>query len=93
VVPALPLLVADIVDGTYVLTGDAQQSDGWFDLGRFAVITGANAGLLAVQILAIGDPGLAKALEAYRAELHGQVRVKDERLQALGAQAYLEQMG
>jgi len=58
-----------------------------------AIGNGANAGLLAVQILAIGDPGLAKALEAYRAELHGQVRAKDERLQALGAQAYLEQMG
>ena len=58
-----------------------------------AIGNGANAGLLAVQILAIGDPGLATALEAYRAELHGQVRAKDERLQDLGAQAYLEQMG
>ena len=58
-----------------------------------AIGNGANAGLLAVQILAIGDSGLAKALEAYRAELHGQVRAKDERLQDLGAQAYLEQMG
>lgn len=58
-----------------------------------AIGNGANAGLLAVQILAIGDSGLAKALEAYRAELHGQVRAKDQRLQDLGAQAYLEQMG
>ena len=58
-----------------------------------AIGNGANAGLLAVQILALGNPGLATALEAYRAELHGQVRAKDERLQALGAQAYLEQMG
>ena len=58
-----------------------------------AIGNGANAGLLAVQILAIGDPALATALEAYRAELHGQVRAKDERLQGLGAQAYLEQMG
>jgi 5-(carboxyamino)imidazole ribonucleotide mutase len=58
-----------------------------------AIGNGANAGLLAVQILAIADPGLAKALAAYRSELHGQVRAKDERLQVLGAQAYLEQMG
>jgi 5-(carboxyamino)imidazole ribonucleotide mutase len=58
-----------------------------------AIGNGANAGLLAVQILAIGDHALATALEAYRAELHGQVRAKDERLQRLGAQAYLEQMG
>jgi 5-(carboxyamino)imidazole ribonucleotide mutase len=58
-----------------------------------AIGNGANAGLLAVQILALGNPGLATALEAYRTELHGQVRAKDERLQALGAQAYLQQMG
>jgi 5-(carboxyamino)imidazole ribonucleotide mutase len=58
-----------------------------------AIGNGANAGLLAVQILAIGDPALAQALVAYRGELHGQVRAKDERLQALGPQVYLEQMG
>jgi len=58
-----------------------------------AIGNGANAGLLAVQILAIGDPGLAAALATYRTELHGQVRAKDDRLQALGAQAYFEQMG
>ncbi len=46
VVADVALVVVDIVDGTYVLNGDAPQSDGWFDLGRFAVTTGASAGLL-----------------------------------------------
>ena len=58
-----------------------------------AIGNGANAGLLAAQILAIADPALAEALAAYRAELHGQVRAKDGRLQELGSAAYLAQMG
>jgi 5-(carboxyamino)imidazole ribonucleotide mutase len=58
-----------------------------------AIGNGTNAGLLAVQILAIADSALAEALVAYRAELHGQVRAKDERLQELGSAPYLAQMG
>ncbi|QVL54296.1 MAG: 5-(carboxyamino)imidazole ribonucleotide mutase [Cyanobium sp. M30B3] len=62
-----------------------------------AIGNGANAGLLAVQILAAADGALdgalAEALAVYRAELHGQVRAKDDRLQELGSTAYLAQMG
>ncbi|MFN6345585.1 MAG: 5-(carboxyamino)imidazole ribonucleotide mutase [Cyanobium sp.] len=62
-----------------------------------AIGNGANAGLLAVQILAAADGALAgslqEALAAYRAELHAQVRAKDGRLQELGSAAYLAQMG
>lgn len=57
-----------------------------------AIGNGTNAGLLAVQILAIGDPVLREALAAYRAELHGQVRAKDARLQELGSADYLAGM-
>ena len=57
-----------------------------------AIGNGANAGLLAAQILAIADPALTEALAAYRAELHGQVRAKDQRLQQLGSAAYLAAM-
>jgi 5-(carboxyamino)imidazole ribonucleotide mutase len=58
-----------------------------------AIGNGANAGLLAVQILASADAALAEALASYRAELHAQVRAKDGRLQELGSAAYLAQMG
>ncbi|NDC15168.1 MAG: 5-(carboxyamino)imidazole ribonucleotide mutase [Synechococcaceae bacterium WB9_2_170] len=58
-----------------------------------AIGNGTNAGLLAVQILATANPALAAALVAYRSELHGQVRAKDQRLQEIGSQPYLEQMG
>jgi 5-(carboxyamino)imidazole ribonucleotide mutase len=57
-----------------------------------AIGGGLNAGLLAVQILATADPALAEALAAYRAELHGQVRAKDQRLVELGSATYLGQM-
>lgn len=58
-----------------------------------AIGGGLNAGLLAASILAIADPVLAEALEAYRRGLHDQVVAKDARLQALGSAAYLEAMG
>ena len=58
-----------------------------------AIGNGTNAGLLAVQILATANSALAAALVAYRSELHGQVRAKDQRLQEIGSQPYLEQMG
>ncbi len=57
-----------------------------------AIGNGANAGLLAVQILAAADAALADRLDAYRRELHDQVAAKDARLVALGSAAYLAQM-
>ncbi|MEY2644824.1 MAG: 5-(carboxyamino)imidazole ribonucleotide mutase [Cyanobacteriota bacterium] len=57
-----------------------------------AIGNGANAGLLAAQILAIADPTLAERVAAYRRELHEQVTTKDARLLELGSAAYLAQM-
>ena len=58
-----------------------------------AIGNGTNAALLALRILAIADPVLADALAAYAADLHDQVRAKDQRLQELGSAVYLEGMG
>jgi 5-(carboxyamino)imidazole ribonucleotide mutase len=58
-----------------------------------AIGNGTNAALLALRILAIADPALADALAAYAADLHDQVRAKDQRLQELGSAVYLEGMG
>jgi len=57
-----------------------------------AIGNGVNAGLLAVQILATADAGLAEQLLAYRRDLQAQVVAKDARLQELGSAAYLEAM-
>jgi 5-(carboxyamino)imidazole ribonucleotide mutase len=58
-----------------------------------AIGNGTNAGLLAVQILALADPALAERLAVYRRGLHEQVLAKDRRLQELGSHAYLAGMG
>jgi 5-(carboxyamino)imidazole ribonucleotide mutase len=57
-----------------------------------AIGNGANAGLLAAQILATADAALAERVAAYRQELHDQVVAKDARLLELGSKAYLNQM-
>ncbi|MBM5791408.1 MAG: 5-(carboxyamino)imidazole ribonucleotide mutase [Cyanobacteria bacterium M_surface_10_m1_298] len=57
-----------------------------------AIGNGANAGLLAAQILATADAALAERVAAYRQSLHDQVTAKDARLLELGSAAYLAQM-
>ena len=57
-----------------------------------AIGNGANAGLLAAQILATADGALAERGAAYRQSLHDQVTAKDARLLELGSAAYLAQM-
>ncbi|MDA0727319.1 MAG: 5-(carboxyamino)imidazole ribonucleotide mutase [Cyanobacteria bacterium] len=54
-----------------------------------AIGNGANAGLLAAQILATA---LSARLAEYRQSLHDQVVAKDARLLELGSAAYLAQM-
>ena len=49
-----------------------------------AIGNGANAGLLAAQILATADSGLAGRVQVYRQGLHDQVVAKDQRLLELG---------
>jgi 5-(carboxyamino)imidazole ribonucleotide mutase len=57
-----------------------------------AIGNGANAGLLAAQILATADGALSARLAEYRQSLHDQVVAKDARLLELGSAAYLAQM-
>jgi 5-(carboxyamino)imidazole ribonucleotide mutase len=76
------------VDSLYSIV----QMPAGIPVATVAIGNGTNAGLLAVQILGIADAALAEALAIYRAELHGNVRAKDERLMVLGGEAYLEGM-
>lgn len=50
-----------------------------------------NAGLLAVQILAIQDPQLQARVLAYRDQMREQVQSKENQLQSIGYQQYLQQ--
>ncbi|WP_298614469.1 5-(carboxyamino)imidazole ribonucleotide mutase [uncultured Thermosynechococcus sp.] len=56
-----------------------------------AIGNAQNAGLLAVQLLASHDLGLLEQVIAYRQELAATVAAKNEKLQTLGARAYLQQ--
>ena len=57
-----------------------------------AIGNAQNAGLLAVQILATGDPALQNKVEQYRQSLSQMVLDKQERLDILGYREYLKQM-
>ena len=50
----------------------------------------ANAGLLAMRILATSDAALAAKLEAYRDEMRAGVERKQARLEEIGIDAYLK---
>ncbi len=57
-----------------------------------AIGNAQNAGLLAVQILATGDRALQIKVEQYRQDLSNMVVDKQDRLDKLGYQAYLDRM-
>ena len=57
-----------------------------------AIGGGLNAGLLAVQILALSDQNLQSKLAKYRKTMHDEVINKDQRLGKLGASNYLSEM-
>jgi len=57
-----------------------------------AIGNAQNAGLLAVQILACQQPDLLAQVQRYRASLRDLVLEKQSKLDAVGYQAYLQQM-
>ena len=69
------------LDGLDSLLSIVQMPAG-VPVATVAVGGARNAGLLAVRILAAGDPALADAMAAYQARLAEQVRAKDARLRA-----------
>ena len=68
------------------------QMPGGIPVATVAIGGGLTAGLLALRMLAITDPALTARLAAYADGLHDQVVAKDNRLQQLGAAAYLAAM-
>jgi phosphoribosylaminoimidazole carboxylase len=53
-----------------------------------AINNGTNAGLLAVRILAAGNPRLVRDMEDYMKELEKEVLGKVERLEEVGWESY-----
>ncbi|ADG05566.1 5-(carboxyamino)imidazole ribonucleotide mutase [Kyrpidia spormannii] len=73
------------VDALYAIV----QMPRGIPVATVAVNGAYNAGLLAAQILAAGDPELGRRLVAYRESLAAQVEKKDDDLQRLGVAGYL----
>ncbi len=69
------------LDGMDALLSIVQMPAG-VPVATVAVDGARNAGLLAVRILAAGDPQLRERMVAFQADLAGQARAKDARLQA-----------
>ncbi|MFM7550735.1 MAG: 5-(carboxyamino)imidazole ribonucleotide mutase [Cyanobacteriota bacterium] len=89
-----PLPVIGVPVRTQALSGvdslhSIVQMPAGIPVATVAIGNGANAGLLAIQILATADDALAEALVAYRQGLREQVTGKDRRLVELGSHAYL----
>jgi len=53
-----------------------------------AINNGTNAGLLAVRILAVGNPSLVRDMEDYLKGLEGEVLGKVEKLEKIGWESY-----
>ena len=84
-VTSLPVVGVPInatpMNGMDALMAIAQMPSG-VPVACVAVDGGRNAGLLAVRILAAGDAELLGRYDAFRAELAGKVREKDERVRS-----------
>ncbi|MEQ8175015.1 MAG: 5-(carboxyamino)imidazole ribonucleotide mutase [Syntrophomonadaceae bacterium] len=80
------------LDGVDSLYSIVQMPKG-IPVATVAINGSANAGLLAVEILALQDEGLAKALQEYRLKMAGEVIAKDQKLKSSGAASYLGDKG
>jgi 5-(carboxyamino)imidazole ribonucleotide mutase len=83
-VTSLPVIGVPVplerLDGLDSLLSIVQMPRG-VPVATVAVGNATNAGLLAVRILATGDPALTTALDVHRAELQARSADKDERVQ------------
>ena len=52
--------------------------------------SGKNAGLLAIQILALADKSLEKKLVAYKKKLGNEIKIKGAKLKKIGYKKYLQ---
>lgn len=77
------------LEGLDALLSTVQMPPG-IPVATVAINGAKNAGILAVQILALEDESLAKKLENYKKTLEVGVMEKNEKLTSLGYKKYLE---
>ncbi len=82
---------AKSMDGLDSLLSIAQMPAG-VPVAAVAINGARNAGLLAVQILALSDKNLSEKLAAFKQGMRKSVEQKSEELQRLGIENYLKKM-
>jgi 5-(carboxyamino)imidazole ribonucleotide mutase len=82
-------IASGALNGVDALYAIVQMPQG-MPVATVAIDGAYNAGLLAAQMLAIGDAELAERIGAYRRQLAERVEEKDRKLQELGVAAFLE---
>ncbi len=82
----IPMKTSDLggVDSLYSIV----QMPSGVPVATVAINGGANAGLLAAKILAVGDPEILAGLKEYSRDLAEEVEAKDERLKNTGWKDY-----
>ena len=86
----IPMKTSDLggVDSLYSIV----QMPSGIPVATVAINGGKNAGILAAKILATSDEGLLERLKAFSENMKNEVEAKDEKLKAVGYEAYLASM-
>jgi 5-(carboxyamino)imidazole ribonucleotide mutase len=77
------------MDGLDSLLSTNQMPPG-VPVATVGINTAKNAGLLAIQILALSDKTLQKKLFAYKKKMSGEIKKKGKKLSKIGYKKYLE---
>ena len=89
VIPVIGVpLSGSVLDGMDALMSIVQMPSG-IPVATVAINGGANAGILAVKMLAISDADLLQKLKEYKDELKDGVVAKAEKLEKMGYKEYL----
>ena len=78
------------MDGLDSLLSIAQMPSG-VPVATVAINGAKNAGLLAIQILALSDKSLQKKISDFKKKMNSEVKVKSSKLKNIGYKKYLEQ--
>ena len=85
-------IMSQAMGGVDALYSTVQMPKG-IPVATVAINGAANAGLLAISILALGNPELSKRIIEYRVNMAEEVRNKGLRLADLGIEGYMLQKG
>jgi 5-(carboxyamino)imidazole ribonucleotide mutase len=77
------------LDGLDSLFSTVQMPPG-IPVATVGIDAAKNAGILAVQILALSDKNLEKKLIAYKQKMANEIKIKGEKLSKVGYKKYLE---